>query len=378
MKVAIVHPWFLEAGGGEKVVDVLADMYPDASIFMLSVDPDILSPALRNRKIIKSKLNKVLLRCGFLRNYLFPLYPWAIESLDLSEYDLIISSCPPVMGINVRQDAVHICYCHTPQHSWWDLYAEHQAKLSWLKRNVFVLAAVFHRMWEFSAMQRVDYVVANSNYVARRIFKYFRRESTVIFPPVNTSMGYLDSHHHDYYLSVSRLTTSKRIDLLILACNQIKRRLLVVGTGGRRKELEAIAGPTIEFCGGVSDAELPTLYAKCRAFVFASDEDFGIAPVEAQAFGRPVIAYGRGGSLETVRVGDSMGSSDTGVFFAAQTVESVVDAILRFESKESCFNSDEIQQHARQFDTAIFVSRMRRFVDAAFKNDLGIRASQTL
>jgi glycosyltransferase involved in cell wall biosynthesis len=368
LKVAIVHPWFLEAGGAEKVADVLADMYPDAAIFTLSVDPDILSPNLRNRKIFTSNLHKVLLHCGFLRNYLFPLYPWAVESLDVSEYDLIISSCPPVMGLNVRQDAVHICYCHTPQHSWWDSYAEHQAKLRGLTKHVFVLAAVFHRMWEFSAMQRIDYVVANSNYVARRIFKYFRRQSTVIFPPVNTSMGYLDSNRDDYYLSVSRLTTSKRIDLLILACNQIKRRLLIVGTGARRKELEAIAGPTIEFCGGVSDAELPALYAKCRAFVFASDEDFGIAPVEAQSFGRPVIAYGRGGSLETVRVGDSSGSSDTGVFFPAQTVESVVDAILRFEARESSFNPAEIQQHARQFDTAVFVNRMRQFADDALQN----------
>lgn len=367
MKVAIVHPWFLEKGGAERVANVLAEMYPDADIFTLSADRAILPLNIRDRKIYTSILNKVLLRCAFIRNFSFPLYPWAIESLDLSNYDLIISSCPPVMGVNVDQDAVHICYCHTPTHSWWDSYAEHQAKLPFLQKNLFVIAAIFHRMWEFTAMQRVDRVIANSHYISRRIFKYFRRQSSVIYPPVDTHMGYLEDHHDDYYLSVSRITTRKRIDLLIHACNELQRPLIVVGSGNREKELKAIAGPTIRFPGGLPDAELRQLYARCRAFLFAADEDFGMAPVEAQAFGRPVIAYGYGGSLETIRVGDAAGRSDTGIYFSKQTVESVIDGILRFEANESRFIPAEIQQHARQFDRSVFVDRMRQLVDASMQ-----------
>jgi glycosyltransferase involved in cell wall biosynthesis len=178
-------------------------------------------------------------------------------------------------------------------------------------------------------------------------------------------MGYLADRHDDYYLSLSRLDRDKRIDLAILACNRLKRRLLIVGTGRDEKRLKAIAGPTIEFLGRVPDEDLPGLYAHCRAFLFAADEDFGIAPVEAQAFGRPVIAYGHGGSLETVRVGDPEGRSDTGVFFSEQTAESVVSGILCFEDQEGKFIPSEIQQHARQFDTSVFVEKVRQLVAAS-------------
>lgn len=362
MKVAIVHPWFLEAGGGERVADVIGGICLDADIFTFAYDPKFLPPTLRNRKITVSGLNRLMVHGGSLRNYMFPLFPWAAESFDMSDYDLVISSCPPVMGVNVRQNAVHLCYCHTTQHSWWDLYAQHQAQLPALKRHGFVWAAVFQRMWEFSASQRIDDFAVNSKYVANRIFKYFRRPATVIYPPVNTSMGYLDVHVDSYYLTVSRLTASKRIDLLVEACSRLNRRLLIVGTGRSENRLKAIAGPTVEFCGQVEDADLPPLYAHCRAFLFAADEDFGIAPVEAQSFGRPVIAYGRGGSLETVRVSDLSGLSDTGVFFSEQSVDSVVAAILRFEAKEQNFIPAEIQKHAKQFDTSVFVDRFSAFV----------------
>ena len=368
MKTAIVHPWFLEAGGGERVADVLGGMFPDADVFTYACDPRFLPPALRNRKITVSALNWFMIHGGSLRNYMFPAYPWAAESFDLSSYDLVISSCPPVMGVNVRQDATHVCYCHTTQHSWWDLYAEHQAKLSPLKRHIFVKAAVFQRMWEFNAVQRMDRIAVNSQYVAERTFKYFRRQASVIYPPVNTSMGYLAPGGDDYYLTVSRLTASKRIDILIEACNRLKRRLLIVGTGRSESQLKSMAGPTIEFCGGVSDEALPSIYARSRAFLFAADEDFGIAPVEAQSFGRPVIAYGKGGSLETARVSDASGLSDTGVFFFEQTVDSVVDALQRFEATESSFKPADIQQHARKFDTSVFLDRFSSFVHSALRD----------
>jgi len=212
-------------------------------------------------------------------------------------------------------------------------------------------------------MQRVDWVISNSNYISARVRKYFRRESTVIYPPVNTAAGYLVEKHDDYYLSVSRLDVDKGIELLIHACNRLRRRLVVVGSGRREIGLRSIAGPTIDFRGQVPDSELFDLYARCRAFLFAADEDFGIAPVEAQAFGRPVIAYGHGGSLETVRVNDPFGRSDTGVFFDSQTVECVIDGILRFVAQEHVFVPNEIRTHALQFDVAVFRQHLKIFID---------------
>lgn len=370
-KVAIIHPWFMEQGGGERVVDVLADMYPNADIFTLFADDAFVSTHLKGRNIQKSNLNGIahLLwkLSGFKPHPLMFLFPWAVEGMDVSGYDLVISSCgPAMMGVNVGQNAVHIAYVHTPHRAWWDFYAQRQVLMPWLFRQPYILVASFIRMWEFCAMQRVDYVVSNSNYIANRVSKYFRRQSTVIYPPVDTSMGYISEQHEDYYLSLSRLTAVKRIDLMIQACNQMKRRLIVVGDGREEKRLKALAGPTIEFRGYVLDAELPAYYAKCRAFLFAADEDCGLVALEAQAFGRPVIAYGHGGSLETVRVGHT-GESDTGVFFSEQTVESLVDAIERFEVNETCFIPEEIQQYARLFDTSVFKDRMQQFIDVAMR-----------
>jgi glycosyltransferase involved in cell wall biosynthesis len=299
------------------------------------------------------------------------LYPIAIESLDLSAYDLVISSAgPATFGVNVAQDALHVCYCHSPERAWWDKYAQRQQQSrSRLRKLIYTARASYIRTWEFGAAQRVDYFIANSRYISRRVHKYFRRESTVIYPPVETSLGYISNTYDDYFLSVGRLMPAKRVDLLISACNKLRRRLLVVGTGREEKRLKALAGPTIEFLGFVPGSDLPKLYANCRAFLFAADEDFGIVPVEAQAFGRPVIAYGYGGSLETVRVADAAGRSDTGIFFSEQTIESVVDGIQRFETCEADFIPTEIQQHARQFDTSIFVDHMRQFIDNAMRKE---------
>lgn len=364
MKVAILHPWFLMRGGGEYLVDVLADMYPDAAIYALFVDESTLSPRLRQRKIHASILNSVPLS-SMLHRHLMPLYPLAVETFDLRDYDLVISSCgPAVMGANVRQDAMHICYCHTPQRSWWDLYAEHQMQLRGITRHMFVASASFLRTWEFSAMQRVDKVIANSNYIAGRVRQYFRRDSTVIYPPVHMGESVATGSGGAYYLSVCRLEKQKRIDILIHACNRLKRQLKIAGVGKEEKFLKAIAGPTIEFLGWVPNEQLPTLYANSKAFLFAADEDFGIAPVEAQSYGRPVIAYGHGGSLETVRVDDPEGRCDTGVFFPEQTIDSLIDAMRCFEVSESAFLAGEIQHHARKFCSSIFIERFRNLVDA--------------
>jgi len=363
MRIAIVHPWFLELGGAEKVLNTIAQMYPEADIYSFSADPAMLPEGISRTSIHVTKWSGIIARFRFRRSAFMILFPWISESIDVSGYDLVISSCPPVMGVNVGQDAVHVCYCHSPQRAWWSLYSQRQAAMRWPARQVFRTCAIALRMWEYCAMQRVDWVISNSNYISARVRKYFRRESTVIYPPVNTAAGYLVEKHDDYYLSVSRLDVDKGIELLIHACNRLRRRLVVVGSGRREIGLRSIAGPTIDFRGQVPDSELFDLYARCRAFLFAADEDFGIAPVEAQAFGRPVIAYGHGGSLETVRVNDPFGRSDTGVFFDSQTVECVIDGILRFEAQEHVFVPNEIRTHALQFDVAVFRQHLKIFID---------------
>ena len=354
-------------GGAEKVVEILAGTYPEADIYGLFVDPKMLSPLLRTRGVRSSVLNSFPFSSR-LHRHLLPFYPWAVESLDLSKYDLVISSCgPAVMGCNIRQDATHISYCHSPERTWWDLYAESQLRLPPLFRHPFVMAAASVRTWEFCAMQRVDHIISNSSYIADRVYKYFRRESVVIHPPVSMSSHAAVPPAGDYYLTLGRLGKQKRVDILIRACNELGRKLLIAGTGREEKYLKSIAGPTIEFLGYVPDEAVPELYANCRAFLFAAIEDFGIAPVEAQSYGRPVIAYGHSGSLETVRVSDPQGRPDTGVFFPFQTVESLTDALLRFEKIEGQFNPQVIQEHARKFDSATFVEAFTAFVDNATK-----------
>jgi glycosyltransferase involved in cell wall biosynthesis len=365
MKIAIVHYWFLVEGGGEKVVEALAAMYPGADIFCLFADKHRLPRGISEDRVQCSILDKIPFSHRMNRA-IFPLYSAAVGSFDLSKYDLIISSdSPPVKDIVPSIDTVHISYCHTPGRFLWDLAPAFTAKLPWFARPLFAGMASNARVSDFVAAQRVDHFIANSRYVARRIRKYYRRHPTVIYPPVNAVDGYLSSRHDDYYLSVGRLIKNKRIDLLIRACNQLKRRLVIVGEGRDEKELKAIAGPTIEFLGRVPSGALAELYSRSRAFLFSADEDFGIVSVEAQSYGRPVIAYGRGGSLETVRVDESEGRADTGLLFSDQTPASLVDAIRRFESQEEQFIPSAIREHALSFDVSVFKEKISEFVNAA-------------
>jgi glycosyltransferase involved in cell wall biosynthesis len=364
VKVAILHYWFLLNGGGERVVSTLMKMYPDADVFCLMAD----------RESLPSGVPANRLHCSFLESIpfshkmnraLFPLYPAAVGSFDFSGYDLVISSdSPPTKAIVTPPETSHISYCHTPGRYIWDLAPAFQAKLPGLARPLFGVIAAQARLSDFMAAQRVDHMVANSRYTQSRIHKYYRRKSAVIYPPVDTSAGYIAASHSDYYLSTGRLHPAKRTDLLIEACNRMGRRLVIAGAGTEEKCLKSMAGPTIEFVGRVSDEKLRSLYANCRAFLFAADDDFGIVPVEAQSYGRPVIAFGHGGSLETVRVG-TRNERDTGVLFFEQTTASLVGAIASFEDKEERFSPREIQIHARRFDTEVFRNSFKRFVESA-------------
>jgi len=370
LRVAIVHYWFVKLRGGERVVEALADIFPQADLFTMVLDPDALPPSLRSRNFTTSFLQKMP---GVKLHYkkLFPLFPLALEEFNLADYDLVISSeSGAAKGVLTRPRACHICYCHTPMRYIWDMYHQYRAKpgMGGVARLVFSLSAHYMRLWDYAAAARVDYFVANSQNVAGRIGKHYRRRATVISPPVDVGAGYISPEVDDYYLTVGQLVDYKRVDLAIEACNRLRRPLRIIGEGEEFERLRTLAGPTVKFLGHLPDQELRENYARCRALLFPGEEDFGIVPVEAQSFGRPVIAFGRGGALETV-VGGSPSDpgapeASTGVFFAEQSADSLAGAIRLFESNESRFSPAFIQRHAERFGVSRFKAEMRAFISA--------------
>lgn len=253
----------------------------------------------------------------------------------------------------------------------WDMYPQYRRHMNPLVGVVFSVAAHYMRLWDFASARRVDYFVANSKFVASRIRKYYGRKSKVIYPPVETTAGNINTAPGDYYLAVGRFVDYKRFDLAVQACTQLGRKLRVIGSGPQYKALRRIAGPTVKFLGNVSDLELRENLAGCRALLFPGEEDFGIVPVEAQSFGRPVIAYASGGVLETVRAslpGKAVVDNPTGVFFAEQSLPSLTKAIYDFESKEHDFIPLTIREHSLQFDSAIFKDQMADFVCFALED----------
>ena len=376
MRVALVHHWFVSLAGGERVIDAIANIFPNADIFTLFVDEQKLPSSLRKRRITASFLDKIP-GARKVHRHLLPLYPLAVEMLDLSDYDLVISSdSGPMKGVLTDLNAIHICYCHSPMRYLWDAYSAYMRGMSPLMQTIFGLTSHYVRNWDYATAQRVDYFIANSNYVATRIRKYYRRDSTIIHPPIDTAHSYLANQHEDYYLAVGRLVPYKRTDILIDACKKLGRRLLIVGDGPEMKQLRKTAGRNVEFLGELNESELRNIYARCRALLFAADEDFGMVALEAQSYGRPVIAFGKGGSLETVRGtynladlrnGDAQ-KLITGIFFEKQTADSLAKGILSFESVEDVFVPEEIQSHARKFDTSIFVERLQTYIQSVIAN----------
>lgn len=379
MRIAIVHHWFISLAGGERVVDTLARIFPTADVFTLFLDKEKVPPALSNHRVKTSFLDRIPAARKAHRHFL-PFYPLAVEMLDLSGYDLVITSdSGPMKGVLTDPHSTHICYCYSPMRYLWDAHAAYLRGMSPLAQTIFRLTSHYVRNWDFSAAQRVDHFIAISNYVAARIRKYYRRESKIIYPPINTSQGFLASRHEDYYLAVGRLVPYKRTDILIEACRKLGRKLLIVGDGPEMKQLKKTSAKNVEFLGEVDESQLRTVYAQCRALLFAADEDFGMVPLEAQSYGRPVIAFGKGGSLETV-VGtytpnherqNGNNSAVTGVFFQEQTADSLAKAILAFESSEDIFLPQHIQLHARKFDTSVFLDNMRNYIDCVMADSHG-------
>ncbi|CAN5915470.1 glycosyltransferase [soil metagenome] len=358
VKVAIVHYWLVGMRGGEKVVEVLCDLYPDADIFTLVCDPSAISEKLKRHRITTSFLQKI----GGVRHYqkMLPLMPYALESFDLTGYDLIISSeSGPAKGIIPGPDSTHICYCHSPMRYIWDLYPQYRAAAGKLTRTLMSLTAPSLRQWDVSTSHRVDHFIANSTYVAKRIERYYRRTAHVVHPPVNLARFAPLSPAEprgDYYLCAGQITPYKKIEIAVEACTRMGRRLVVIGSGASQA-LKQSAGPTVEFLGAVDDATMTHHFAQCRALLFPGVEDFGIVPLEAMASGRPVLAYAKGGALETVVDGS------TGMFFHEQTTEAVVDAIKRFEMVENSFRPNVLHTHAASFDTAVFRTRLATLID---------------
>jgi glycosyltransferase involved in cell wall biosynthesis len=349
VRTAIVHYWLLNRRGGEKVLEALCRLLPEADIFTLFCDHETLSPELRGRKITISFLNP-LRRCY---RSLLPLMPMALETFDLRGYDLVVSSeSGPAKGVISSASTRHICYCHTPMRYLWDLYPAYRNEwtASRWKRAAMTPLTNYLRLWDYASAARVDHFIANSHNVQARIWKTYRREADVIHPPVDVDSFYWKPAE-DYFLLVSELVPYKRVDSAVRLFTRNGRRLRIAGSGPEYRKLRAGAGANVEFLGRVPDGELRELYARCRAFLLPGEEDFGIAPVEALASGKPVIALGRGGALETV-------PAFGGVFYDEPSEQQLAGALERFEAVESQILPAELQAHARQFSEAEFARKM--------------------
>lgn len=355
MRVAIVHYWLIGMRGGERVLESLCRMFPQADIYTHVVDRAAISETILRHRITASFIQRLPFGRRWYQKYL-PLMPMALEALDLTGYDLIISSeAGPAKGIVPAPEAVHLCYVHSPMRYIWDKYHVYQRSAGWLMRRLMLPVSNYLRIWDATSAMRVDAFVANSSYVAQRVGKYYRREAAVVHPPVAAEdfAPVPREEVGDFYLWAGELVSYKRPDLAVEAFRRSGRRLVVIGDGAERARLERVAGDTITFLGKVPFATLKHHMARCRALVFPGDEDFGIIPVEVHASGRPVIAYGRGGVLDTVVDGE------TGVLYQQEGVEGLLGALERFEASDL---SDRCRDAC--------VANARRFSDAAFQQGI--------
>lgn len=359
MKIALVHDWYYVNGGAEKVVKAITSIFPDCdhfALFDVMSDNDKLK-VINTTQVKTTFIQKLPFISRFHRKYL-QLYPYAIEQLDLRQYDLIISSSSSVAkGVLTNSNQIHICYCHSPMRYAWDLYHNylHESDFNWLAK--LYAKKVLHkiRIWDIISSNRVDYFIANSQYIAQRINKIYKRDSKVIYPPVDVEYFSLDEKStRDYYFTASRMVSYKKIDLIVETFVKNGKKLVVAGDGPEFKKIKSIAKDNIVFLGHVSNEKLKQYLQNAKAFIFAAEEDFGIAPVEAQACGTPVIAYGKGGSLETVI------DNKTGLFFYEQIIEKLDEAITRFE--KTTFNYNEIRNHAVKFSEERYKSEIIEFV----------------
>lgn len=359
MKIAIVHDWLSGMRGGEKVLETMFELFPEAELYTLFHMKGSVSPLIEQRKIHTSFINHFPLLKSHYRYYL-PFFPTAIQNLTIENVDLVISSSHCVAkGIRIQKNIPHICYCYTPMRYLWalpDLYFKRDKKITNLFFSFFSQRL---KAWDLSSNDNVDHFIGISRYISQRIKRYYDREAEVIYPPVDINQFFISSNIKNYYLIVSALVPYKRVDLAILAFNKLGYSLVIVGRGPEEKRLKKIAHSNISFLGWQSQQTLPKLLSECKAFIFPGEEDFGIAPLEAMACGRPVIAYAKGGALETV-------TPQTGIFFHEQTEASLISAVQIYERKKDTFQPKKMRTQAELFSKEIFIAKLKTYIQKKY------------
>jgi len=372
--IALIHDWLNQRGGAEDVLEALVALYPDAPLYTALYDRARMPAHWREWDIRTGFIDRLPLAQRKPQLY-FPLYPHNFEQFDLRGYDVVLSNKSGFChGVITGPETMHVCYCLTPTRYVWRYhqYAERE-NLGRATRLALAPFLTNLRMWDRLAADRVDHFIAISDEVRRRIAKVYRRESTIIYPPVDVGRFEPSSRIDDYYLFVGRLVPYRRLDVLIEAFNKMGRPLVIAGSGRDRERLEALAGPTVKFLGFVPDADLPDLLARCRAFVWPGEEDFGISPLQASAAGRPVIAYAAGGTLETVITAPNQ--PVTGALFTEQSVAAIITTVESFDPLS--VDPAAVRRHAEQFDIAVFKRRIDDFIARKYEEWNSVNSGQS-
>lgn len=377
MRVALIHDWLVSMRGGERVLEAFCELYPSADLYTLVHVPGACSKAIESMHIRTSFIDRLPWAQERYRHYL-PLFPHAIEAFDLNGYDLVLSSSHCVAkGVITPPSAIHVSYVHTPMRYLWDQYPEYfgPGRAGALTRLGARGFSTFLRTWDEASASRVDVYVANSHNVAARVEKRYRRQAEVVHPPVQLSRFRVRPRAEisDYYLMVTAFAPYKKVDLAIEAFRRMGKKLVVVGAGQEEARIRSLVAPPIELVLRPTDPQIADLYSRARALVFPGEEDAGITPLEAQACGRPVIALGRGGALETVvglgeSPGDHSAMAATGLFFDEPTVDGLMGAVLRFEANAHRFDPAAARANAERFDVGQFKSRISAVVDRALRS----------
>lgn len=370
---ALIHEWLTPqaTGGSELVVKEILQLFQDANLYAL-IDFESTNPAsyLYKRQIGTTFLQKFPGAKQGVQKYL-PLLPLAIEQIDVRDYDIVLSSSHAVAkGILTTPYQLHICYCHTPMRYAWDLtfdYLQHNRAGRGIAGIFTRLLLHYIRQWDVETANRVDYFIANSQHTAKRIWRCYRRAAKVIYPPVDVDNFIYQENKEDFYVTVCRLVSYKNVALMVRAFNQLGRNLVVIGTGKELQYLRQIAQPNVQILGWQSDQVVAEYLAKAKAFIYAACEDFGMALVEAQASGTPVIAFGNGGALETVRDLRKYRDTATGIWFNPQTEAGLIEAVQLFEANQAKFHAEEVRSHAMKFSKAVFQHQYGEFVDHCYR-----------
>jgi len=375
-KIAIIHDFLTYFGGAERVLMSLHKLYPEAPIYTLLYDQKKMKQYFPEAKIRTSFLNRLPKFIRKRKKYLLPFMPTAAETFDLRDFDVVISSSSSfVKGIITKPKAIHICYCHTPTRFLWDWHYNYleENKIKGIKK-IFILPMLHYlRMWDKSASERADYFIANSEHTAKRIKKFYGRDSEVIYPPCATKSPLpplrKGEQRNDYFLIVSRLSPYKKIDIAIEAFNKLELPLVIIGEGSDKNKLVKIANKNVKFLGFQTEEKLAQYYENCYAFIFPGEDDFGITPIEAMSFGKPVLAYKKGGVLETVI------ENETGEFFDDPIPEILADGVRRLKNNYSNYNAEKIKKQAEKFSEERFKEKIKKVVEntialsSLFQND---------